>query len=277
MQNSSPYYSRRDAIRLGVTAIGFTAFARVIPAIADDVISKAKIVPEGGTVSGAKLKKAGPYRIGFSNGFSGNTWRTQCLYSLKKEAGQHKEIADLIVVDGQGDITKQVSDIENLVSQNVDAILCIPNSGPAVIPALQEATKQGSLRCRLIFRSMARLGRLTTERIREQGSQLGNGSEALSVNRQDRCTGRIARQFVHRRPGPARLRRRARSRSCSRALGRRPRQSRNGEHDRGISADRRVSGAMIHGSQPGLVPVTGGDYNGLLKLFDRGAANQPKF
>jgi hypothetical protein len=63
MQNSSPYYSRRDVIRLGVTAIGFAAFARAVPAIADDVISKAKIVPEGGTVSGAKLKKAGPYRI----------------------------------------------------------------------------------------------------------------------------------------------------------------------------------------------------------------------
>ena len=50
MQNSSPYYSRRDVIRLGVTAIGFAAFARAVPAIADDVISKAKIVPEGGTV-----------------------------------------------------------------------------------------------------------------------------------------------------------------------------------------------------------------------------------
>ena len=65
------------------------------------------------------------------------------MYSLKKEAGQHKEIADLIVVDGQGDITKQVSDIENLVSQNVDVILCIPNSGSAVVPALRDATKQG--------------------------------------------------------------------------------------------------------------------------------------
>ena len=66
-----------------------------------------------------------PFRIGFSNGFSGNTWRTECLYSVKKEASQHKDLADFIIVDGQGDISKQVNDIENLVSQNVDAILCI--------------------------------------------------------------------------------------------------------------------------------------------------------
>src|ERR1700748_598804 len=142
-QNYPGRYSRRQAIKFGATALGLGAFARAFPASADDIISKAKIVPVGETVSGAKYKKAGPFRIGFSNGFSGNTWRTECLYALKKEAGQHKEISDLIVVDGQGDIAKQVNDIENLVSQNVDAILCIPNSGSAVAPALRDATKQG--------------------------------------------------------------------------------------------------------------------------------------
>src|SRR6201994_2252901 len=142
-QNYPGRYSRRQAIKFGATALGLGAFARAFPASADDIISKAKIVPVGETVSGAKYKKAGPFRIGFSNGFSGNTWRTECLYALKKEAAQHKDLTDFIIVDGQGDISKQVNDIENLVSQNVDAILCIPNSGSAVAPALREATKQG--------------------------------------------------------------------------------------------------------------------------------------
>ena len=44
------------------------------------------------------------------------------------------DVGDLIIVDGQGDITKQVNDIELLASQQVDAILCIPNSGTAVVP-----------------------------------------------------------------------------------------------------------------------------------------------
>ncbi len=83
-KNDLPDYSRREAIKLGAAAIGFTAFARSFPAFADDVINKAKIVPTGEMVSGAKYKKNGAVRIGFSNGFSGNTWRTECLYSVKK-------------------------------------------------------------------------------------------------------------------------------------------------------------------------------------------------
>ena len=90
-----------------------------------DAISNATIKAVGETVSGSKYKKTGPFRIGFSNGFSGNTWRTECLFAAKKEASLHKDLAEFIVVDGQGDISKQVNDIENLVSQNVDAILCI--------------------------------------------------------------------------------------------------------------------------------------------------------
>src|SRR5690242_10842330 len=135
--------TRRQAIRLGAGALGFAAFSLVFPAYGADAVGNATITAVGETVSASKLKKKGPFRVGFSNGFSGNTWRTECLFSVKKEASQHKDLTDFIIVDGQGDISKQVNDIENLVSQNVDAILCIPNSGSAVAPALREATKQG--------------------------------------------------------------------------------------------------------------------------------------
>ena len=91
--------------------------------------------------SGAKYKRSGKLRIGVSNGFSGNTWRTECMASLRNEAAKHPEIADLIIVDGQGDITKQVNDIQDLISQQVDAILCIPNSSTAVAPALARAMR----------------------------------------------------------------------------------------------------------------------------------------
>jgi ribose transport system substrate-binding protein len=88
-QNHSGRYSRRQAIKFGASALGLGAFARAFPALADDIISKANIISVGETVSGAKYKKNPPFRIGFSNGFSGNTWRTECLYALKKEAAQH--------------------------------------------------------------------------------------------------------------------------------------------------------------------------------------------
>jgi ribose transport system substrate-binding protein len=122
-----------------------TAAALLLPKVTAfaDAISSANIVNEGGMANGANFKKRGPYRIGFSNGFSGNTWRTEMLASLNAEAKRHPDIKDLIIVDGQGDITKQVNDIQNLAAQDVDAILCIANSGTAVVPTLARASREG--------------------------------------------------------------------------------------------------------------------------------------
>jgi len=87
--------------------------------------------------------KTGPFRIGFSNGFSGNSWRAMALDALKNAAKSNPDVLELIIVDGQGDVTKQVGDIENLMVQNVDAILVIPNSGTAVAPVLRKAMREG--------------------------------------------------------------------------------------------------------------------------------------
>ncbi|MBF0277061.1 MAG: substrate-binding domain-containing protein [SAR324 cluster bacterium] len=87
--------------------------------------------------------KKGPFRIGFSNGFSGNSWRAMALDALRNAAKNNPDVSELIVVDGQGDVTKQVGDIENLMAQNVDAIMVIPNSGTAVAPVLRKAMRAG--------------------------------------------------------------------------------------------------------------------------------------
>jgi ribose transport system substrate-binding protein len=106
-----------------------------------DTIADAEKTGVGPMVKG--VKKKAPYRIGFSNGFSGNSWRAMCIRALQLEAKSQPDVADLIIVDGQNDITKQVNDIESLASQSVDAILCIANSGTAVVPAIRNATKDG--------------------------------------------------------------------------------------------------------------------------------------
>ncbi|HTW29669.1 MAG TPA: ABC transporter substrate-binding protein [Acetobacteraceae bacterium] len=137
---NQPSTGRRRLLQLGAGIAAAALLPR--PGFAD-VISDAKIVDSTQTTSGAKFKKSGKVRIGFSNGFSGNTWRTECLAAMRIEAAKHPEIADFIVVDGQGDITKQVNDIQDLISQQVDAILCIANSGTAVAPALRKAMRAG--------------------------------------------------------------------------------------------------------------------------------------
>jgi ribose transport system substrate-binding protein len=131
--------SRRAALKMGA---GFAAAGLAgRGAFAETDISRATVTGSKEITPGAKFKRSGKLRIGVSNGFSGNTWRTECMASLRKEAAKHPEIADLIIVDGQGDITKQVNDIQDLVSQQVDGLLCIPNSSTAVAPALARAMR----------------------------------------------------------------------------------------------------------------------------------------
>ena len=144
---------RRTVLKAGAGLIGGVAMSQLLPSLggvaqaADptatpasvpaDFYSTVTITPEGGYVDPAKY---GKFRIGFSNGFSGNSWRKVMLAALQKEAKQHPELKELIIVDGQNDVNKQVGDIESLISQEVDAILVIGNSGTAVVPALKKAT-----------------------------------------------------------------------------------------------------------------------------------------
>jgi ribose transport system substrate-binding protein len=130
-----------SGLRAGL-AQGPTPTPSATPAMRD-AIAAATIDAQGAAVDVAKYAKAGPYRIGFSNGFSGNSWRAMMLASLEQEKLRHPEIGELIIVDGQGDVTKQVNDIESLIAQSVDVILTIPNSGTSVAPALRSATQQG--------------------------------------------------------------------------------------------------------------------------------------
>jgi len=132
--------TRRQILQYGAASLGLAVTASYVPAWAD-TIADAEKAYSGPTILGKK--KNGPYRIGFSNGFSGNSWRAMCTRALELEAVAHADVAELLIVDGQNDITKQVNDIESLINQQVDAILVIANSGLAVAPALNAARQEG--------------------------------------------------------------------------------------------------------------------------------------
>lgn len=133
--------TRRRLLQLGAgaAALGLAGKAGlVLPARAQDGVS---LTPVGDMVQGTA--KPGPYRIAFANGFSGNSWRAMAIAALEAEAAATPDIAEFVVVDGQGDVNKQVNDIETLINQQYDAILVIANSGTAVAPILREATEAG--------------------------------------------------------------------------------------------------------------------------------------
>lgn len=263
------------------------ALALAGPALGAEV----NITSVGETVSG--LGKPGPYRIGFSNGFSGNSWRAMCIAALKAEAAKHDDIADLIIVDGQGDINKQVNDIESLVTQQVDAILTIPNSGDAVAPAIARATREGIVT--VPFNLPVSGERWSTY----VGTDPENKGKALGGWLNDALGGKGKIVALGGLPGNSYTATAWKGAQSAFADDVEVLTFRDAfwEEDRAkvimadlIAAYPQIDGIWCDGGQVAtgatkalldagrpLVPVTGDDYNGLLKLYEAQRENHPKF
>lgn len=86
----------------------------------------------------------GPFVIGLSNFSLGNSWRVQMVEEAKYAATQHADLVkELIVTEAEDDISKQISDIEDLIVKNVDAILITAASPQALIPVVNKAISAG--------------------------------------------------------------------------------------------------------------------------------------
>ena len=82
--------------------------------------------------------------IGLSNFSLGNSWRVQMVEEAKYAASQHKDLVkELIVTEAEGDISKQISDIEDLIAKKVDAILITAASPKALVPVVTKAMAAG--------------------------------------------------------------------------------------------------------------------------------------
>ena len=95
-------------------------------------------------VDTAKYKKAGPYKLCFSNAGVGNPWRVVGFTTMQAEVDVQKaDIASFTVADAEGKDDKQISDIKAmLASGQCDALIVSPNTTAALTPAVEEACKQ---------------------------------------------------------------------------------------------------------------------------------------
>ena len=82
-------------------------------------------------------KGGSSYVVGFSQMEHNNPWRLAQTASLKAEA--QKRGYELVVTDAQGQTSKQVSDVEDLVARGVDLLLLAPREYEGLAPALQAA------------------------------------------------------------------------------------------------------------------------------------------
>ena len=83
------------------------------------------------------------FTIGVSNTLVGNGWREQMICAIKAEALASGVVDEVVVVNRNGGSTEQIADLENLISQSVDAIILNPTDREALNSVIGEAISQG--------------------------------------------------------------------------------------------------------------------------------------
>ena len=93
----------------------------------------------------ARPSWCGPKKIklGFTDGFGGNSWRLVTTASARDEAQKCSSVSSIDYADGQGNTQKAISDIQGMVAKGVDALVVFPDAGKAMLPALRSSYKAG--------------------------------------------------------------------------------------------------------------------------------------
>jgi ribose transport system substrate-binding protein len=82
-------------------------------------------------------------KLGFTDGFGGNSWRLVTTASARSEAEKCPNVTSIDYADGQGNTQKAISDIQGMVAKGVDALVVFPDAGKAILPALRSSYKAG--------------------------------------------------------------------------------------------------------------------------------------
>lgn len=78
------------------------------------------------------------WKIGFSQATTIEPWRAQFNKDIIAEAAKHPDV-ELIITDGEDKTEKQVADVENLIRQEVDALLVSPKESAGLTGVVQQA------------------------------------------------------------------------------------------------------------------------------------------
>lgn len=97
------------------------AFALVFSAL---VTQWGLAAPAPATVDTSRYKKAGPYTVGYDIYFAGNTWSVQMYSEFKSAVARHPDLVkDVIYTESENNISKQIANLEDLITRRVDVIM----------------------------------------------------------------------------------------------------------------------------------------------------------
>jgi ribose transport system substrate-binding protein len=84
----------------------------------------------------------GNWVIGVSNTLAGNGWREQMICSVKAQALASGKVSKVIAISKNGGPTEQIQDLQNLISQGVNAIIVNPSDREKLNPVIEQAAKK---------------------------------------------------------------------------------------------------------------------------------------
>jgi ribose transport system substrate-binding protein len=163
---------------------------------AEEPAAPAVEVPEG-FVDTSAYAKPGPYDVCFSNASVSNSWRVMLIAHVDwgiEEAQTAGTIAEYRYTDANDDPAKQISDVEDLLSQGCDVLILSAAASDVVDPAGQAAMEAGvpvitldrdvadpAHRLAYVEGDNCEMGRLQAEFIVEQLSGTGNVVELSGI------------------------------------------------------------------------------------------------
>lgn len=99
---------------------------------------------QGSTVTDPAPADGGKtYKVGFSNVWVGNSWGVQCVNELESYLKNDPRVSEYYITDANNDVNKQISDIQDLISKGVDLLMLQAISPDAVVPVIEEAKAKG--------------------------------------------------------------------------------------------------------------------------------------
>jgi ribose transport system substrate-binding protein len=133
------------AIVVGACSSAATTAPTTAPTQAPESMAPESMAPES-MAPESPAANAGPFALGYSNGGGvGNGFREEQVCTAKAEAAAlgTDKISGLTVIHRNTDPAGQLSDLRDLISSGVNALVFNPNDPDALNPALQEAHDAG--------------------------------------------------------------------------------------------------------------------------------------
>lgn len=96
-----------------------------------------------GPMTKVELPKKDKYVIGYSQSNNAEPYRAQLNLQLQYFVKQHPELELLPISDAAQDSSKQVSQVQQFISQKVDILIVSPNEADPLTPPVEQACKAG--------------------------------------------------------------------------------------------------------------------------------------